>query len=64
MGPGKLKSNPSYINTLDSKSMSYFLSTIYFSSGVRRFIILEKLGDIGCSILADKSTLMVAKWMI
>jgi len=44
--------------------MRDYLLTYLFSSSVRRFIILVKLGEIGYSSLADMSTQMVARFTI
>jgi len=64
IGPWKLKSKPSFKSIYDSRSIKLFFVTYYFSSSVRRPIILEKLGEIGCSSLADMRTLMVARLII
>jgi len=45
----------------DSKSMRDYFVTVFFSSGVRRLIILVKEGEMGCSSLADIRTEIVAK---
>jgi len=59
-----LKSNPNIIRMLVSKSISFCLVTDFFSSSVRRLIILVKLGEIGCSNLAAIKILMVDKQTI
>ena len=64
IGPGKLKSKPILTRIWDSSSIKDCLLTYFFSSLVRRFIILVKLGEIGYSSLADIRTLMVARLTI
>ena len=61
IGPGKLKSKPSFMRMSDSRSIRAYLVTFFFSSVDRRLIILVKLGEIGCSSLADIRTEMVAR---
>lgn len=61
-GPGKLKSNPSSFNISDSILINYYLFTYYFSSEGNNLIILEKLGLIGYSSLADINTEITARW--
>tara|TARA_B110000285_G_scaffold226493_1_gene286333 strand:- start:874 stop:1068 length:195 start_codon:yes stop_codon:yes gene_type:complete len=56
IGPGKLKSNPILARILASKSINYYFDTRFFSSGSRRFIIRVKLGEIGYSNFAERST--------
>jgi len=60
MGPGKLKSKPSLTIICASKSIRTFLLTCFYSSSVKSWIILAKLGEIGCSSFADIRTEMVA----
>jgi len=61
IGPGKLKSNPNNIRIWASRSINYYLLVYFYSSSVRRFIILVKLGDTGCSSFADINMLIVDK---
>jgi hypothetical protein len=49
------------VRILASKSTSFYLLVNFCSSSDNSKIILEKLGDIGCSSFADINTLMVAK---
>lgn len=60
IGEGKLKSNPILVSISPSSSINYALLTFFFSSSVSKFIILVKLGEIGCSSLAAISMQMVA----
>ena len=64
MGPGKLKSNPNEERILYSRSISDCLDTFFYSSSGSKFIILLKLGEIGCSSLAAIKILIVAKFNI
>ena len=59
-GPGKLKSNPSLTIICASMSVNTFLLTPFYSSSVKSWIILVKLGEMGCSSFADIRTEIVA----
>ena len=47
-----LKSNPKTIRTFFSKSINFFFVIIFYSSSVRKSIIISKFGKNGCSSLA------------
>lgn len=61
MGPGLAKSKPRADSTKTSSSINSFLLMFFYSSSVNKFIILTKLGEIGCSSFAAINIEIVAK---
>jgi len=56
-----LKSKFNFTSTSASKSIKDYFDNYFFSSSDSRDIIFEKLGQIGCSILAASSIETTAK---